>query len=224
MRQVEEILGSRTLTPAERISMRSYIFPAGTIAYFSVSLIHLSHFNDFLLPCMGFFDSMDIGSNYVYETVVPNKADVNNGITYYCQIGDNVDVRLRETLRLLSQIAREPAFDQLRTKEQLGYIVSSGYWVFTGTMGFRITIQSERNPVYLESRVDAFLEHLKVIIEDMSQEDFERERQSLIDKIMDQLKNLREETRRLWDHIDDGYYEFRHREYLFCSYPMSSVI
>ena len=162
-----------------------------------------------------FLYALNIGCNYVYETVVPNKDDVNNGITYYCQIGENTDVRLRETLRLLGQIAKEPAFDQLRTKEQLGYIVSSGQWIFTGTMGFRITIQSERDPVYLESRVDVFLEHLRVLIEEMSEADFEKERQSLIDKINDQLKNLREETRRFWNHIDDGYYEFRYREYFF---------
>ena len=157
---------------------------------------------------------MNIGCNYVYETVVPNKDDVNNGITYFCQIGENTDIRLRETLRLLSQISEEPAFDQLRTKEQLGYIVSSGHWIFTGTMGFRITIQSERDPVYLESRVDAFLEHFRVLIEEMSEADFEKERQSLIDKINDQLKNLRE-TWQFWNHIGNVYYEFRYSEYFF---------
>jgi len=131
---------------------------------------------------------------------------------YYCQIGDNTDVRLRSTLHLLAQITREPCFDQLRTKEQLGYIVFSGTWSLTGVLGFKITIQSERTPTYLESRVDAFLEKLRDHITNMSPEAFDRERQSLIDKKMDKLKNLRQETNRFWSHIHDGYNDFLRHE------------
>ena len=117
------------------------------------------------------------------------------------------------TLHLLAQITREPCFDQLRTKEQLGYIVFSGTWSLTGVLSFKITIQSERTPIYLESRVDAFLEQLRGHITDMSPETFDRERQSLIDKKMDKLKNLGQETNRFWAHIHDGYNDFLRREF-----------
>jgi len=176
MREVEEILNPRNLTPSERISMRSHILPSG--------------------------------KNYVFETPVPNKDDVNSSLMYYCQIGDNTDVRLRSTVHLLAQIACQPCFDQLRTKEQLGYCVFSGTWSLTGVLSFKITVQSERTPIYLESRVDAFLEQLRVLITDMSAEAFDRERQSLIDQKMDKLKNLNQETNRFWDHISDGYNDF----------------
>jgi len=180
MRQAEETLGSRNLTPTEQISMRTLILPPGT--------------------------------NMVYECPVPNKDDVNSGLTYYCQVGDNTDVRLRATLQLLAQITREPCFNRLRTQEQLGYIVSSTQWTQTGSMGLKFTIQSERDPVYLETRVDAFLEKLKVLIESMSEEDLEKERTSLIDKKLEKLKNLREEAGRFWHHLDNGYNDFRQRE------------
>ena len=79
-------------------------------------------------------------------------------------------------------------------------------------MGFKVTVQSERNPVYLETRVDAFLDQLKVLIEEMSEEDFEKERRSLVDKKVEKIKNLREEANRFWNHIDSGYHDFRQRE------------
>jgi len=51
----------------------------------------------------------------------------------------------------------EPVFDQLRTKEQLGYVVSSSMHEAYTTMGYRITIQSGKAPLYLEDRIDSFL-------------------------------------------------------------------
>ena len=199
MREVEDILNSRSLTPSERISTRCHILPSGGLPLV-VSGIILT-------------DDIMLGKNYVFETPVPNKDDVNSSLMYYCQIGDNTDVRLRSTLHLLAQITREPCFDQLRTKEQLGYIVFSGTWSLTGVLSFKITIQSERTPIYLESRVDAFLEQLRGHITDMSPETFDRERQSLIDKKMDKLKNLGQETNRFWAHIHDGYNDFLKREF-----------
>lgn len=137
---------------------------------------------------------------------------MNSSLTYYCQVGDPTDKRLAATLHLLAQVAKEPAFNQLRTKEQLGYVVFCGYWMFTGTMGFKITVQSERHPIYLETRVDAFLEQLRSIIESMSSDDFEKQRQSLIDKKLTKLKNLNEEARHFVSHIDDGYFDFLRRQ------------
>jgi insulysin len=67
-------------------------------------------------------------------------------------------------LGLLAQIASEPCFDQLRTKEQLGYLVFSGVRKQPGMMGFRIIIQSERDPIYLENRIEAFLIRLEVCL------------------------------------------------------------
>ena len=142
---------------------------------------------------------------------------MNSSLTYYCQVGDPLDHKLKATLGLLGQIAKEPAFNQLRTKEQLGYIVASGYWVFTGQMGFKVTIQSERQPAYLESRVDSFFETLRGSIADMSDEEFDKERQSLIDKRLTKLKNLREESQRFAQDIEDGYFDFLSREFPSCA-------
>ena len=145
---------------------------------------------------------------------VPNEAEVNSAVTYVLHIGDVTDKPFRAALQLFAQIAEEPAFDQLRTKQQLGYIVNTQATQSTGSMGFRVLIQSERDPVYVETRIEAFLDSLKEYLEEMSEDDFEKNKQSLITKKEEKPKNLGEETRRYFGSIADRYYEFGRRKML----------
>jgi insulysin len=57
---------------------------------------------------------------FVYQRDVHDPNNVNSAIEYYIQIGNLMDTGARARTGLLAQIASESAFDQLRTKEQLG--------------------------------------------------------------------------------------------------------
>ncbi|CAG8732250.1 1933_t:CDS:2, partial [Acaulospora morrowiae] len=46
------------------------------------------------------------------------------------------------------------------------------------------------------------------IIEEMSEEEYQKQVQSLITKKLEKPKNLTQEARRYWGHIDSGYYNF----------------
>ena len=151
--------------------------------------------------------------NYIFEKPVPNKNDVNSALTYYFDIGDIAVPQTRAVLGLFAHIIHEPAFNQLRTKEQLGYIVSSGMWAATGSVGFRIVVQSEKNPIYLENRVDAFFDSFKLLLEEMTDEQFEQKKQGLISKKLEKWKNLGEEAGSFWSHLSSGYHDFRRREF-----------
>ncbi|OXG84088.1 insulysin [Cryptococcus neoformans Gb118] len=151
-------------------------------------------------------------SEYVWQIPVPNESEVNGSVIYEIHVGDPSDITLRNHLSLFSQIAAEPCFDILRTKQQLGYIVSGHASQTTGTMGYTVLVQSERDPVYVETRIEAFLDGLKEIIEEMSEEEFEKHKQSLISKKEEKPKNLAEETKRFWGRIQDRYFEFSRRE------------
>lgn len=148
------------------------------------------------------------GSNAVYKTTLADPENVNHGIEYYLQIGPVMDQELRAKLQLFAQITEEPAFDQLRTKEQLGYVVWSGVRPAATTMGYRILIQSEREPEYLETRCDAFLLKMRTYVEDMSSDDFDGHKRSLITKRLERLKNLDSETGRLWGYVANEYFNF----------------
>lgn len=137
---------------------------------------------------------------------------MNAAISYYCHVGNISDARVRTTLRLLADLMHEPCFNMLRTKEQLGYIVFCSPWQGTESIGLRLLIQSEKDPKYLESRIDAFLAHMRSILESMSAKEFEEHKRGLALKWTEKLKNLNEETTRFWNQIESGYLDFTRRQ------------
>ncbi|CAG8459644.1 11740_t:CDS:10 [Diversispora eburnea] len=148
------------------------------------------------------------GKRYVYQRDVYDSQDINSAIEYYVQVGDLMDVNLRAKLSLLAQITKEPYFDQIRTKEQLGYLTHSGWRIDILSMGFRFIIQSVKDTVHLENRIEAFLDKLLNIIEEMTEEDYQKEKESLIVKKLEKPKNLYKESREYWEHIKSGLYDF----------------
>ena len=79
-------------------------------------------------------------------------------------------------------------------------------------MGLRVLVQSERDPIYVETRIESFLDGMKEYLEEMSEEEYEKNKQSLIAKKEEKPKNLGEETKRYFSSIVDQFYEFGKRE------------
>ena len=148
------------------------------------------------------------GSNHVFNRTLKDPANVNHCVETWLYVGDKADRVARAKTLLLDQIAHEPGFDQLRTKEQLGYIVFTGIRLFDTTCGLRILIQSERTPEYLDSRIEAFLVQVGEIIDNMSDAEFEGHKRSLILKRLEKPRNLDQESTRHWTQIHNEYYDF----------------
>jgi hypothetical protein len=123
-------------------------------------------------------------------------------------IGQNQDRAQRARLLLMSQMLDEPCFNTLRTQEQLGYIVGSGMMVMNTVQGFRILIQSEKDCAFLEKRIDNFLVNFEKELEEMSEGDFQKHKIGLINKRLEKLKNLGEESGRLWHHVSSEAFDF----------------
>ena len=75
------------------------------------------------------------GTKITLQKSVPNPENVNSAIEYFCQASATTDPKNRTRLALLAQIGTEKAFDLLRTKLQLGYLVSSGVRATISTEG-----------------------------------------------------------------------------------------
>lgn len=148
------------------------------------------------------------GSDYTYQRNLADPANVNHCIEYYVFVGSVTDRALRAKLILLGQMTDEAGFDQLRTKEQLGYIVFTGARAGATTMGYRVIIQSERSTEYLEERINAFLASYADSLDAMPQEEFESHKKSLINKRLEKVKNLEQESSRFWEHITSEYFDF----------------
>ncbi|KAF7363794.1 Insulin-degrading enzyme [Mycena sanguinolenta] len=153
-------------------------------------------------------------SNHTWTSVIPNPNQANSALTYYVHLGSIVDQHLRVTSAILTQILQEPAFNVLRTKEQLGYIVSCSGWLLAGQSekGLRIVVQSEKRPWYLEDRVEAFLEEMKTTIEEMTPEVFAEHKESVKKRWTEAEKNLTEEVTRLAVHVTNGQWDFLRNE------------
>ncbi|KAI5950239.1 STE23 [Candida jiufengensis] len=150
--------------------------------------------------------------NLRYEVSLKDEKNVNSCIEYYLQFSSTNDTKMRVLIDLLVTIIREPCFDRLRTKEQLGYVVFSNLRKGRSSLGFRILVQSERSCEYLEYRIDEFLRKFgQYINNDLKDEDFQKFKTALVDSKLMKIKHLNEETNRLWNSITDGYYDFDFR-------------
>ncbi|KAI8989729.1 insulin-degrading enzyme [Trametes punicea] len=154
------------------------------------------------------------GSNFIWTTPVPNKEEPNSSLTYYIHMGSTTEPRLRASAALLAHILSEPAFNVLRTREQLGYIVSSSQWNLSGggQTGVRVVVQSERQPAYLEQRVEAFLREMYERLGTMPDAEFQEHKVALQKRWREAPKNLGEEVNRYWSHIEQGYLDFYRRD------------
>lgn len=152
------------------------------------------------------------GTDYTYSRPLGDPANVNHCIEYYLSIGSPTDRTLKAKLLLLAQLTDEVGFDQLRTKEQLGYIVWTGAKLNASTMGYRVIIQSERSTTYLEERINAFLAFFGKSLKEMSDEEFDGHKKSVINKRLEKLKNLDQESSRFWGHISSESFDFLQRE------------
>ncbi|ORY54263.1 Metalloenzyme, LuxS/M16 peptidase-like protein [Leucosporidium creatinivorum] len=152
-------------------------------------------------------------SNLVFRPEVPSPQNINSAAGVYYEVGATTDYDQLARLHLFAQIAKVPIFSTLRTKEALGYIVSSAVWSVNQRQGFRVMVQSERTAEYLEDRIEAFwTETFEQYLEEMGEEEFEKQKESLVLSKREKAKNLGQETSRYWSEIESGELDFFHRE------------
>jgi len=118
---------------------------------------------------------------HVYATPTLNPTDPNSATVLSYQIGQ-ATVQNQSYTELLAQIVREPCFTQLRTKEQLGYLIWSGSQNHSGVLFFSLMVQSgDRHSHFLCDRMDFFVKtFLPDYIKSLSDEDFNKNKKALI--------------------------------------------
>lgn len=150
-------------------------------------------------------------SEYALVRELPDEDNINNAIEYRLQICGCTELRKRTALQILGQIFKEPTFDQLRTKEQLGYIVACYARPIRYTLWLRFIIQSEECTEYLESRIESLFPQLEKLLENMSDAEYKKHVDSVIATNLEKFKSLREEANSYWGNISTGYYDFSRR-------------
>jgi secreted Zn-dependent insulinase-like peptidase len=136
--------------------------------------------------------------------------DTNSCVVNVYQIGP-VSVRDNAILSVVQHLLREPAFNQLRTEEQLGYIVHTAI----KTNGDHIKswiclVQSDSfDPLHVDLRIEAFLEGFRPTLATMSDDEFASNVDSVCQNLLEKNKNLGEESSKHWSVISNQTYRFQ---------------
>ncbi|WP_461481867.1 insulinase family protein [Porticoccus sp.] len=137
-------------------------------------------------------------------------------LRYYQGRSDSVD----ETARylFLRQIIKAPFFHELRTQQQLGYVVAAVDQGLDRVPGFGLLVQSPVAPVSkLEGAIETFLADFDKVMDAMTDEEFERHRAALLTGLKEKPKSLAEQSARYWGSIDLRDYDFSRRQQLIAA-------
>ena len=106
--------------------------------------------------------------------------DNNNSLAYAIQIGEK-NPALSAKVSLLASIVESDFYTQMRTNQQLGYLVWSFKQRIEERIFFRLVIQSSTHgPFELSKRVNNWLASTEKLFSSLSDEEFEHHRQALI--------------------------------------------
>jgi secreted Zn-dependent insulinase-like peptidase len=115
--------------------------------------------------------------------------------------------------KMLAQVLSAAFYNDIRTTQQLGYVVSAFQREIRDLPTLIFLIQSSKlGPVELQNRVDDFIAKQHEIIKAMSDQEFEQHKAGLITNIELKDKNLDERTSRLWSELANGYTNFDKRK------------
>ena len=144
-------------------------------------------------------------SSLVYQDVAYSESEENNAVELILQAGCDFTLGYEgiAIIDLLSHMAYSSAYNQLRTKEQLGYIVSAYVRKSTGgSWGLSVVVQSSvSTPIFLEERCEAWLTLFRTELEEMSAETIAKEAEAVVGQLLERDTKLSQEIGRLWGEI-----------------------
>jgi len=146
-------------------------------------------------------------------TVLPSQivTEKNSAILIHYQFGP-VDMTSLVNMSFITNFLKQKFFYELRTKQQLGYSVSSGAEKDKGVIGFNFFIQSNhKSTEYCRKKIDEFISTALDLINNITHEEFSSIVDGMISSLKKPFSNLFEEAQYYWDEIATGRLEFNHK-------------
>ncbi|KAL3809582.1 hypothetical protein ACHAXA_005798 [Cyclostephanos tholiformis] len=141
----------------------------------------------------------------VYEAVAYSEDEKNNSVEVMMQTASSYELGFEGLAiqELIGSMAYNSAFNQLRTKEQLGYIVSAFVKKITGGgNAFCIVVQSSSTlPPALEERCLRWVEQFRQELDEMPDERFAMEAAAVKANLLEKDIKLSEEISSVWGEI-----------------------
>ena len=112
---------------------------------------------------------------------------------------------------LLSQICGQQFFDELRTKQQLGYIVNAHNSIQGCASFLNFFVQSEVPAGEVSERIDMFISQLPEKILEISNCEFKRYVEATQTNLTEKPKNFSDRFNRVWGEISSRRFDFQRR-------------
>ncbi|QBF84099.1 insulinase family protein [Shewanella maritima] len=148
-------------------------------------------------------------STLLREKSIPHQ---DSAIIVYYQSPETTPDRMA-LFSLLNHTMSSSFFNELRTKQQLGYMVGSGYLPLNRHPGIIFYIQSpSAGPRKLLEAIDEFIADFSYAVMQITNEQWQMTKQGLINQVMEHDANLKTRGQRYWVSLGNRDYEFNQRE------------
>jgi len=133
------------------------------------------------------------------HSIIRKMHEDNSAILVELQIGQRRPKLLAE-LMIIEGLIKSKFYNELRTKQQLGYIVDSSISILENTLGIIFLIQSSRyNSDTLEKRINEFVENFYLYLNDITHFEIDEIKKSIINKKLQKTNSIKNETSRLYN-------------------------
>lgn len=160
--------------------------------------------------------SLPDDTHYSYTYTSGDKENENSCVISFIQIGNklNKDVKIQSLIRIIEHIFDEDFFDDLRTRQQLGYHVSFERHRISSLIGFVCFIQSSKyHPDLIVERINTFFSEFELNDpENFTDEDFESYTSTVINNLKEKDLTLSEEFERNFAQVISRDYQFDFKE------------
>lgn len=145
-------------------------------------------------------------------TVSRKTEDKNSAVVYYAQTdGGGIQDQLK--IKFISLLLEEAVYKQLRTIEQLGYIVSSYPISNLKNNGFLILVQSPGySPEHLDRRIRHFLKSYNKEVQSLTEKEFQTLKTTLRNQLAEPFQKRSELNQFLWSEIQDQTFRFDYKK------------
>jgi len=219
----EKLAAIESLTLSDLLEQRARLFAEGQLKLFihgnisreQAELISTSVHSKFLAMSPAEVTPIIAKSVAQGETVKAiSVAHTDTALLLYLQ-ADSDTAQARVETALINELLSTPFYTQLRTEQQLGYVVFSNFLPIGETPGIGLTVQSPTaDSQALKQAYSNFLAGWREELATELEQNMEQYRASLRSRIASPSKRLTDETARLWREIDRSNLNFDTREQL----------
>ena len=178
--------------------VRNKIRQITTFKNLPITTIIYGNINKDVKKCLTYKKNLDfkldeIPKQYLPKNITlkhPNKDEINCCISFIYSIKNENNLLLSAKLLILTNIIERPAFDELRTKAQLGYLVACKLKLDEVSY-IKLSVQSPKDPKLVENLMNEFINNFVIeLLNNMNETTFKQIKKSVYDNILDKDNSL----------------------------------